>query len=290
MRSVMVATDLDRTMIYTRAAGGPSNLPTVCVEHHEGQPLSYMTEAAARQLSTLAATAAVVPVTTRTIEQFQRVALPGGPWPYAVTSNGGTILRNGLPDRRWRSALDARVRAECATLIEVRAELRARVDESFALKLREADDLFCYLVVDEARLPANFLADWDAWCRPRGWSASQQGRKIYAMPTPVCKSAAVHEVRRRLLDAGDLHPDSVLAAAGDGALDAEMLRTADLAIRPRHGELEQRNWIHPGVAVTATSGIHAAEEILDYFLGVSANPPAAGSPARTGHAAGTARN
>ncbi|MVU79997.1 HAD family hydrolase [Nocardia sp. ET3-3] len=264
----MVATDLDRTVIYSRAAFGQTDPATVCVEHHEGQPLSYMTVTAAQRMSELAAAAALVPVTTRTIEQFQRVRLPGGPWPYAVTSNGGTILRNGLPDRRWRSALDAEVRAECATLVEVRAELRARVDESFAVRLREADDLFCYLVVDPDRVPEGFLAEWESWCRPRGWSVSQQGRKIYTMPTPVCKSRAVTEVRRRLLEAGELRPDSVLAAAGDGALDAELLRTADVAIRPRHGELEQRNWTHPGVAVTAATGIHAADEILDYFLRV----------------------
>ncbi|MEU6579799.1 HAD family hydrolase [Nocardia sp. NPDC046763] len=265
---MMVATDLDRTVIYTRAAFGRAEPDTVCVEHHEGQPLSYMTVVAAQRLSILASAAAVVPVTTRTIEQYHRVRLPGGPPPYAVTSNGGTILRNGLPDRRWRSALDARVRAECATLVEVRTELRARVDESFALRLREADDLFCYLVVDPQRVPAGFLADWDAWCRPRGWTVSQQGRKIYTMPAPVGKSRAVQEVRRRLLDAGELHPESRLLAAGDGALDAEMLCTADVAIRPRHGELEQRNWNHPRVAVTAASGIRAAEEILDYFLRV----------------------
>lgn len=269
-REVMVATDLDRTLIYTRAAFGNANPDTVCVEEYEGQPLSYMTVSAAERLKILAETAAVVPVTTRTIEQFQRIRLPGGPWPYAVTSNGGSILRNGLPDRRWRSALDARVRAECATLVEVRAELRARVDESFALRLREADDLFCYLVVDQDRLPAGFLADWDAWCRPRGWSASQQGRKIYAMPTPVCKSHAVREVRRRMLDSGELRAGSPLLAAGDGSLDAEMLISADAAIRPRHGELEQRNWRHPRVAVTGASGIQASEEIVDFFLGVRA--------------------
>ncbi|MGW4353514.1 HAD family hydrolase [Nocardia sp. NPDC004582] len=262
----MVATDLDRTLIYTRAAFGNAYPDTVCVEEYEGQPLSHMTVTAAERLELLAGTAAVVPVTTRTIEQFQRIRLPGAPWPYAVTSNGGSILRNGLPDRRWRSALEARVRAECATLVEVRAELRARVDESFALRLREADDLFCYLVVDLDRLPAGFLADWDAWCRPRGWSASQQGRKIYAMPAPVCKSHAVREVRRRLLDSGELRAEAPLLAAGDGSLDAEMLITADAAIRPRHGELEQRGWSHPRVAVTAASGILASEEIADFFL------------------------
>lgn len=287
----MVATDLDRTMIYSRAAFGDGSEPaTVCVEHYEGQPLSYMTATAAAHFDALADVVALVPVTTRTIEQFQRVRLPGAPSGYAVTSNGGSILRNGLPDRRWRSALDAQVRADCATLVEVRADLRARVDESFALKLRDADDLFCYLVVDLERLPADFVAEWDAWCRPRGWSVSRQGRKIYAMPAPVCKSRAVQEVRRRLVESGDLDPQARLYAAGDGALDAEMLRIADAAIRPRHGELEQLNWSHPNVTVTSAAGIRAGEEIIDYFLRVTARRPAGDRSQPTAHAAGTARN
>ncbi len=266
-RQVLVATDLDRTMIYSRNAFSTDDeLATVCVEHLEGAPLSYMTTIAATRMRTLTRPAAVVPTTTRTIKQFGRIQLPGAPWRYAITSNGGNILVDGVPDMRWRIDIDAEVRAGGATLSAISAELRARIDESWVSKFRVADHLFCYLVVKPKAVPDGFLAEWDAWCRPRGWSASQQGRKIYTMPLAVCKSRAVAEVRRRLIESGELTDTALTLAAGDGALDAEMLRAADSAIRPRHGELELLNWTHPNLTVTESTGIMAGEEILDWFI------------------------
>ncbi|MBF6234078.1 MULTISPECIES: haloacid dehalogenase [Nocardia] len=263
----LVATDLDRTMIYSRNAfSTTAEIPTVCVEHLEGAPLSFMTTAAALRMQRLTEPAAVIPTTTRTIKQFTRIQLPGAPWRYAVTSNGGNILVDGVPDMRWRIDIDAKVRAGGATLSEVSAELRRRIDDSWVSKFRIADHLFCYLVVKPKAVPADFLAEWDRWCRDRGWTASQQGRKIYTMPQAVCKSVAVAEVRNRMLAAGELADTARTLAAGDGALDAEMLRAADRAIRPRHGELEQLNWTSPNLTVTKASGILAGEEIVDWFI------------------------
>ncbi|MEU8895350.1 HAD family hydrolase [Nocardia sp. NPDC048505] len=269
-RQTLVATDLDRTMIYSRnAMSAGAEVPTVCVEHLEGAPLSFMTTAAALRMQTLTEPAAVVPTTTRTIKQFNRIRLPGAPWRYAITSNGGNILVDGVPDMRWRIDVDAKVRAGGTTLSEVSAELRSRIDDSWVSKFRIADHLFAYLVVKPKLVPAGFLAEWDSWCQARGWSASQQGRKIYTMPQAVCKSIAVAEVRRRLTESGELAAGATTLAAGDGALDAEMLRAADSAIRPRHGELEQLNWTSPNLTVTRASGILAGEEIIDWLIRAS---------------------
>lgn len=254
-------------MIYSRNAfSTASEVPMVCVEHLEGAPLSFMTTAAALRMQTLTQPAAVIPTTTRTIKQFNRIRLPGAPWRYAITSNGGNILVDGVPDMRWRIDIDVQVRQSGATLSEVSAELRARIDDSWVTKFRVADHLFCYLVVKPKAVPEGFLAEWDAWCRERGWSASQQGRKIYTMPQSVCKSVAVAEVRRRLMESGELTDAAKTFAAGDGALDAEMLRAADSAIRPRHGELEQLNWTSPNLTITRATGILAGEEIINWFL------------------------
>ncbi|MEV6277152.1 HAD family hydrolase [Nocardia sp. NPDC051832] len=266
-RQTLVATDLDRTMIYSRnAMTVGAEVPTVCVEHLDGDPLSFMTTTAALRMQSLTEPAAVIPTTTRTIKQFDRIKLPGAPWRYAITSNGGNILVDGVPDLRWRIDIDTKVRTGGATLSEVTAELRARIDDSWVTKFREADDLFCYLVVRPKLVPEGFLAEWDAWCRAHGWSASQQGRKIYAMPLAVCKSRAVAEVRRRLTESGELVAGATTLAAGDGALDAEMLRAADAAIRPRHGELEQLNWTSPNLTITQASGILAGEEIINWLI------------------------
>lgn len=262
----LIATDLDRTMIYSRNAFGDlSGATPVCVEHYDGAELSYLTATAADLLARLAALVVVVPTTTRTIAQYERIILPGAPWRYAITSNGGNILVDGRPDRSWRNGIAVTLRADCASLAEVGAYLRSRSGD-WVRKFRVADELFCYLVVDLAMVPAEFLADLAAWCGPRGWSVSRQGRKIYAMPEVVCKSRAVAEVSRRLAADGLLAADAHMLAAGDGALDAELLLAADAAIRPRHGELEALSWTSPGITVTASHGITAGEEILRWFL------------------------
>lgn len=275
--TALIATDLDRTMIYSRGAMGEDRFAAgglVCVEYYEGAPLSYVTEKAALGLRELAATLPVVPTTTRTPEQFRRIDLPGGPWPYAITSNGGAILVDGDADVSWRRGIDDTVRASSASLDEVVTELRRRISDEWVSKLRIAEDLFCYLVVDVAAQPRGFMSDWSAWCAGHGWNASQQGRKIYSMPDPVCKSRAVAEVHRRLTDAGLLASGAQVFAAGDGALDAEMLASADSAIRPRHGELESMNWQHPTLTVTESTGITAGEEILTWFTRSTAVPVA----------------
>ncbi|MBY4226050.1 HAD family hydrolase [Rhodococcus fascians] len=257
--SALVAVDLDRTMIFSEGAlGVPLDETFECVEVYEGKPLSYMSTRSMSLLRGLSESATVVPTTTRTIEQFQRIGLPGAPWRYAITSNGGNILVDGEPDTAWRKGFDL-------DLAGIGAELRSRVSEDWVLKYREADGLFCYLVVDVTAVPPDFVSDWSQWCAARDWNVSQQGRKIYTMPNAVCKSSAVAEVRSRLVQDGSLDAEAGVFAAGDGALDAEMLMAADEAVRPRHGELELLGFTRPGLTVTDSSGVRASEEILEWL-------------------------
>lgn len=281
--TALIATDLDRTLIYSRASSPASLFDTadpVCVELYDGKPLSYMTAAAVRALTGLAAAVPTVPVTTRTAEQYRRIRLPGAPFPYAVVSNGGRILVDGGDDPEWRHGVESRIRDGSAPLAAVHAELQRRIDSEWVRSLRIADELFCYLVVDRDLQPGDFLAGWQDWCRPHGWTVSQQGRKIYTMPVSVTKSSAVAEVHRRLVGRGVLARGAPILAAGDGRLDADLLEAATAGIRPRHGELEELGWHAEGVAVTDSSGIVAADEILAWFTAKSraagAAPPTRG--------------
>lgn len=55
--TALIATDLDRTMIYSRGAMGEDRFAEgglLCVEYYEGVPLSYVSEAAAIRLRGLA--------------------------------------------------------------------------------------------------------------------------------------------------------------------------------------------------------------------------------------------
>ncbi|MFE2940409.1 HAD family hydrolase [Streptomyces sp. NPDC059255] len=260
----MVASDLDRTLIYSAAA---LQLPMpdaeaprlLCVEVYESRPLSYLTETAAALLDRLARTTVFVPTTTRTREQYGRIRLPGPAPEFAICANGGHLLVDGVSDPGWQAQVAARLAAECAPLAEVRAHLSATADPAWLLKERVAEDLFAYLVVDRALLPDGWVKELADWAGERGWTVSLQGRKIYAVPRPLTKSAAMREVARRT-GAG------LTLAAGDSLLDADLLLAADRAFRPGHGELADERWRAPHVDALSHTGVAAGEEILRRLL------------------------
>ncbi|MFJ4919479.1 HAD family hydrolase [Streptomyces sp. NPDC088725] len=257
---VLVASDLDRTLIYS---AGALRLPMpdaeaprlLCVEIYQGSPLSYLTETAAGLLDALARSTVFVPTTTRTREQYGRIRLPGPAPRFAICANGGHLLVDGMPDPGWQAVVERRIAGECASLAEVRAHLLAAADPAWLLKERVAEDLFAYLVVDRALLPPDWVKELAEWAEPRGWTVSLQGRKIYAVPRPLTKSAAMREVARRT-DAG------LTLAAGDSLLDADLLLAADRGWRPGHGELADVGWNAAHVQALARTGVLAGEEIL----------------------------
>jgi hypothetical protein len=256
----VVCLDLDRTVIYSAGALDlrvpDAQAPRLlCVEVYRGAPLSFLTEDAADTLRALHEVATVVPTTTRTPEQLARVRLPGPPARYAIAANGGHLLVDGVPDRGWAAAVRERLTG-CAPLAEVEAQLRAR-SGPFVLTLRAASGLFAYAVVDRPALPAGWVEELGTWCAPRGWTVSLQGRKVYAVPRPLTKSAAAAEVLARV--------GGPLLVAGDSLLDAELLAAADAAIRPAHGELADLGFTADRLAVTRTSGVLAGAELLGWL-------------------------
>ncbi|MFE7133360.1 HAD family hydrolase [Streptomyces sp. NPDC057638] len=264
---VLVASDLDRTLIYSAPAlqlpMADADAPRLlCVETYGGKPLSYLTETAAGLLTRLAEAVVLVPATTRTREQYARIHLPGPPPAHAICANGGHLLVDGVSDDGWRRAVERRIAAECAPLAEVRARMLATADPGWLLKERVAEELFAYLVVERDRLPDGWVKELAEWAGDRGWTVSLQGRKIYAVPRPLTKSAAVREVARRTGAA------SVLAA-GDSLLDADLLLTADRGWRPAHGELAEAGWHAPGVTALPERGVLAGEAVLRALLAAS---------------------
>lgn len=277
---VMVASDLDRTLIYSAnsmALVGSDHLAPrmVVAEVYDAAPLSFMTRAAEELLEGIVERSVFVPVTTRTQAQFSRVRLPGSGRGYAVTTNGAVLLQDGEPDADWSRHIQRSLGAECAPLDEVLGHLKGRGAIPAILRVRTAEDFFVYMIVDREAMPDAYVEELDAWCKARGWTTSLQGRKLYCVPAPITKEAAVDEVRRR-------SGSGLLVAAGDSRLDAGILELADIAIRPSHGELDSDSFILPNLTVTSVSGVLAGEEILRFVSGVLAGTVAPNlSPSRS---------
>ncbi|MFJ6082361.1 HAD family hydrolase [Streptomyces sp. NPDC092369] len=264
---VLVASDLDRTLIYSAAALAltmpDARAPRLlCVEVHESRPLSFMTETAAGLLTELGDAAVFVPTTTRTRKQYQRINLPGPEPKFAICANGGHLLVDGASDPDWHARVTERLADECAPLAEIEDYLASSADPLWLRKQRNAEDLFAYLVVERELLPEEWVKELAAWAENRGWTVSLQGRKIYAVPKPLTKSAAMHEVARRT-------GAELTLAAGDSLLDADLLLAADRGWRPGHGELAETEFAAPGITALPERGVLAGERILREFLKAS---------------------
>ena len=257
--SVLIATDLDRTIIYSAAAAGRAPHDLVVVERLDGRPLSYMTVRGLGLLGSLAGEHVVVPVTTRTPEQLARVRLPGARLRYAVAANGGVLLVDGEPDQEWAARVRAAL-AGAAPVEEAAAALGTACDPDHASPTRIASGLFCYRVVDRVALRSEALDELGTWADGAGWRVSLQGRKLYVVPQVLRKWDAVAEVARR-------EGARTVLAAGDSLLDVDLLVSADRGVRPGHGELHDLNWSVPSVDVLTSAGVRAGEEILAWFAG-----------------------
>ncbi len=261
----VVAADLDRTLIYSKGAlalSQGSRPSLVVAETDEGRAAAFMTATAADLLTDLALATVLVPVTTRTPKQFARVTLPGRAPRYAIAANGGFLFVDGRLDRSWQAHVRQRLSA-VAPLAEVWAHVGRVLAAEWTVKLRNADGMFCYAVIDRSAMPPQFLDDVTAWAADRGWSTSLQGRKLYWVPRTLTKSAAVEEVARRT-DA------ATVLAAGDSLLDIDMLLAADRGIHPAHGEIADSGWRAPHVVSTAAVGVLAGEEICRWLTAEAA--------------------
>ncbi|MDT4938471.1 MAG: hypothetical protein QOG80_2142 [Pseudonocardiales bacterium] len=256
---VLVACDLDSTLIYSRRTAGADVLDLVCVERRDGLPAAFVTSAAARLLADLTHQVDFVPVTTRTPAQLARVELPGV-ITYAIAANGGRILLDGAIDADWSAIVAARL-ADVAGFDAAR-EHAERFCAGLAGRPHEVDGLFCFAVLPTPEIPTETLAAEAEWAIGNGWRVSVQGRKVYWVPQGLTKSAAVAEVAHRC------GADLVLAA-GDSLLDADLFELADAGIRPAHGELAESGWSAPHVEVTSATGVAAGEQIVEWFASVA---------------------
>jgi hypothetical protein len=256
--STLVVTDLDGTVLFSPrslVAGDDGLKP---VDMREGRTLTSMTAAATGEWIRLVRTGALVPATTRSVPQYLRLRLPGPAPKVAIVCNGARLLVDGEPDADWEHRMRRRMRGSAAFDLVWRQVTRWYGRHPFAA-VRAVDDLFIYLTVHErAEWFMAFAATAATWTAGVGWRASLQGRKLYLLPAALDKAAAASHVAERLA------ADRVVAG-GDSLLDLGMLRTADAAIRPAHGELHLSDVALPGCRVTRTSGARAGDEILRWY-------------------------
>lgn len=257
--------DLDQTLIYsTRSAKLDPITPNfnglVVVETNAGIPSSFMTLEAVTDLAKISKIGHFIPMTTRTVSQYQRIGFPNSDVEYASTSNGAVILRNGTEDIEWRKSIKSQLDNTIEPIEAVYNFWTTKVQNyTWVQEVRKADNLFIYFKVDRTIMPDSFIDEIQEKAQEWNYEVSVQGKKIYFIPIFFTKALAVKEISERL-------GVETIICAGDSNLDKGMLQIAKYAIRPAHGSLHEENFHSHNLEVTKHCGVKAGAEIIDKVL------------------------
>lgn len=266
---MIFASDLDRTLIYSKKLISDidyDNGEIVLAEKYNGKDLSFMKKDVVDKLKSMKKNIIFIPVTTRTIEQYNRIFMISEyiKPKYAVVSNGGNILIDGEIDEEWNAVIKEKVSRSLHYKFVEKRFLESFSDISWINKMILRDELFFSVHFDDnTKINLKELKEFETWIKRNGWQVSLQGRKLYLVPKDVNKWDAVLYIKEKL-------GKNKVISAGDSFLDYPILSNADYGMCASHGELIElinNNVVSKkNIYFTKNKGIDASGEILDNIV------------------------
>lgn len=214
----LLCTDLDNTLIYSykHELGNEKRN----VELYQGREISFITEKTYELLKKVNQQYQIVPVTTRTVEQYQRIHLGIHPFQYALTCNGGILLVDGKREDTWY--LESRKMTEPAVPAMKKAMEYLEKDARRKFELRYIEELFVFTKCKEVE---KVIQDLKKLLKEELVEVFSNGEKLYVLPVTLSKGNAVKRLKAYL------EPDCVIAA-GDSEFDKSMVCEADKGFMP----------------------------------------------------------
>ena len=205
-------TDLDNTMIYSHHV--EIGKPKIVVEHLDGKEQSLMTEFAYDFLSS-ADWLDVVPVTTRTKQQYDRIECTERlHFKYAIVCNGGKLLVDGKEDLEWSDKTDVLVRDNYESL-EQATELLSEICRGEIIHRPER-----YMSYIKYSDPEGAYKEIRKLLDPNRVNVQRDGQKVYLFVNGISKGDAIERfIRKRKV--------GTILSAGDNLMDVSMLNNAD---------------------------------------------------------------
>lgn len=242
--------DMDNTLIYSYKHDIGHHKR--CVEIYQNRDISYITEKTQELLVCLSKKVLIVPTTTRTIEQYNRIQLGLKDIPFALVCNGGVLLKDGIEDQEWyRKSLDMILESK-DELIKGRQILTEDKDRCF--EIRNIKDLFVFTKSDQ---PKETVKRLSSMLNTGLVDVFNNGIKIYIVPKKLSKGNAVKRLKKML------GADKIIAA-GDSQFDVSMLKCADIAIAPEKLRLGETR----GNVVRISEHVLFSEGVLEHVLNV----------------------
>lgn len=241
--------DLDNTLIYSYKH--EIKTKKRCVEIYQGREISFMTDTTYQLLNEVKNMVSIVPTTTRTVEQYQRIDLGIGTLDYALMCNGGVLFLHGKEDVSWYEETKKLI-AESREELIYGKELMEK-DKNRCFEVRNIRDLFLFTKSENPKASATYLKSHidiekaEVFCN---------GLKVYIVPRKLNKGSALLRLKKRL-------GAEYVIAAGDSGFDIPMLNQADLPLAP--AELKCEKGLSENV-IYMEEGMLFSEELLKKIL------------------------
>ena len=256
--SMFFATDLDRTLIYSKLFIAEAECEYALVEAYNGKEISYMSLEAITLLKKLNDLVPVVPITTRNHQQYKRIQLFEEticPELYVV-NNGGTIIYKGEEDKQWSDYIKEQIKALPVNYDEVLISFLNHYKKPIK-GYNKSDGLIWLIIGERGNIDEEAVQLFMNANENKGWKIQVNGKKIYLYPECINKWSALVYIQKN-------YYQKTIMAAGDSIFDYQMVHEADYGIVPKEAYIE--GICKEQVRIARVSGLKAAEEILRYAI------------------------
>jgi len=214
----ILCTDLDNTIIYSYKHDIGNE--KMNVEIYKEREISFISNHTYELLKKVNEEFLIIPTSTRTIEQYERIDLKIGTFKYALVCNGSVLLVDGKKDKDWYKES---LRLAKPSNLEVKKALEyLENDKRRTFELRYIEDLFVFTKCDEAETVVNELREY---LDKNLVNVFNNKEKVYVLPTSLSKGKAIERLRKYL-------KAEFIIAAGDSEFDISMVEAADVGLVP----------------------------------------------------------
>ena len=208
--------DLDNTLIYSHRQQIEDS--KVLVELLNGKEQSYMTEFTYSFLKG-ADWLSMIPVTTRSQEQYRRLLFPETfHIKYALICNGGKLLVNGTESQEWSKETLEMTQNDLPDL----EMLSRRLQDLCAYEVRRPECYYHYAKADE---PGRICDALRKVYEKKNIIIEHDRSKVYLFPRNINKGEAVRRFSK-------MYGVAFSVAAGDSSIDLPMLCAVDHPLIP----------------------------------------------------------
>lgn len=214
--------DLDNTLIYSYKHD--IGRDKINVELYNGREISYITKKTFELLNGISRKYLIVPTTTRTKEQYERIFLGIGKIKFALVCNGGVLLIDGKKDESWYKLSKQLISESVCELLKGISYLEKERSRKF--EVRFIEELFVFTKCDEPETVVCKLKDKLDLSLVNVFN---NGVKVYIVPKKLDKGTAVMRFRKYIEKKESVEE---VVAAGDSEFDISMIECADKGMVP----------------------------------------------------------